>query len=39
MKKLKGTVLVVISAISFGFLPIFARFSYLEGVTVNQFLF
>ncbi|MDT7892028.1 MAG: DMT family transporter [Thermoproteota archaeon] len=38
-KSLKGSLLVSISAISFGFLPIFAKFVYLYGFSVYNMLF
>lgn len=38
-RKFKGATFVAISASSFGFLPIFAKFAYSENVLVNQFLF
>jgi drug/metabolite transporter (DMT)-like permease len=34
-----GILLVLISAISFGFMPIFARLAYIEGVGVDELLF
>ena len=34
-----GILFVLISAVSFGFMPIFARFAYAEGVDVNELLF
>lgn len=34
----RGSILVLISAISFGFLPIFARFAYSSGVRVQDLL-
>lgn len=34
-----GTILVLVSAISFGFMPIFARFAYGSGVGVQELLF
>ena len=35
----EGTVLVFVSAVSFGFQPIFARFAYAQGVGVDELLF
>jgi drug/metabolite transporter (DMT)-like permease len=35
----EGTILVFVSAVSFGFMPIFARFAYAQGVGVDELLF
>jgi drug/metabolite transporter (DMT)-like permease len=35
----EGTILVIVSAVSFGFMPIFARFAYAQGVGVDELLF
>jgi len=35
----RGSLLVVVSAVSFGFLPIFARFAFGSGVGVQELLF
>jgi len=35
----QGIFLVLVSAISFGFMPIFARFAYAQGVGVDELLF
>ena len=37
--KWKGSILVLISAISFGLMPVFARFAYSKGVDVPELLF
>lgn len=37
--KLTGTLLAVLSAVSFGFIPLIANFTYDEGVKVNTLLF
>ncbi|MBS7643630.1 EamA family transporter [Candidatus Bathyarchaeota archaeon] len=34
----RGSILVLVSAISFGFLPIFARFAYSSGIKVQELL-
>ncbi len=38
-RELLGTFLVLVSAVSFGLMPIFARFAYLAGVGVGELLF
>ncbi len=38
-KERQGTFLVLVSAISFGFMPIFARLAYSQGVGVDELLF
>jgi len=35
----RGSILVLVSAVSFGFMPIFARFAYGTGVGVQELLF
>ena len=35
----EGIFLVLVSAVSFGFMPIFARFAYAQGVGVDELLF
>ena len=35
----RGSILVLVSAVSFGFMPIFARFAYGSGVGVQELLF
>ena len=35
----QGILLVIVSALSFGFMPILARFAYFQGVGVTEFLF
>ena len=35
----EGIFLVLVSAVSFGFMPIFARFAYTQGVGVDELLF
>jgi len=35
----RGSLLVLVSAVSFGFMPIFARFAYRTGVGVQELLF
>lgn len=37
--RLKGTVLVIISAMTFGSLPIFSKLAYIEGMSVSNLLF
>jgi drug/metabolite transporter (DMT)-like permease len=38
-KATTGIILVLVSAISFGFMPVFARLAYAEGVGVDELLF
>lgn len=38
-RELLGTLLVMVSAVSFGLMPIFARFAYMAGVGVGELLF
>ncbi|WFD10727.1 DMT family transporter [Tepidibacter hydrothermalis] len=37
--KLKGTLLVIISALTFGNIPLFSKFAYNEGLSVSTLLF
>jgi len=35
----EGTILLFVSAVSHGFMPIFAKFAYTQGVGVDELLF
>ena len=38
-RETEGIFLILVSAVSFGFMPIFARFAYIQGVGVDELLF